>query len=99
MKQLVNKLKSKAQGAYFKAYVLTCTGVGALALSTVAHADTTPDPDVANVTSTITSSLTSSKSDFATALAAVVAVGVGFFILKFIVKQVISYFAKVASKG
>lgn len=96
MKQIFNNLKDKADKAYFKAYVLACTGVSTLALSTVAHAE---DADITTVTSSVTTGLTASKADFATALAAVVGVAVGFFILKFIVKQIVAYFAKVASKG
>lgn len=67
-----------------------------LSISSIAYAE--GDTDISSITSQITTALTSAKSDFVTALGAVVVVAVGFFIVKFVVKQVISYFAKIASK-
>ncbi len=67
-------------------------------LSIPAHAAESSG-DISSITGQITGALSSAKGDFVTALGAVVVVGVGFFIVKFVVKQVISYFAKVASKG
>lgn len=75
--------------------------VGAMAFaipvisSVPAHA---VDTDITGITTQITTALSAAKTDFVTALGAVVTVALGFFVVKFVVKQVIGYFAKVASK-
>lgn len=92
--KLLNTLKEKCQGTYFKIATCGSVTVGALALSTVAHADS----DVSTVTSSITTALTSAKTDFVTAIAAIVTVAIAFFIVKFVVKEGIGFFKNLASK-
>lgn len=95
MKDFLTNLKTKCSNTFTKAMVATSTGAGALMLGVSAHAE---DTDVSAITGQITTGLTSAKTEFVTALGAVVVVALGFFIVKFVVRQVIGYFAKVASK-
>lgn len=99
MNQFLSQIKEKCSTGFGKAMALTSTGVGALMVSTVAHADATATDDgVSAITGQITTGLSSAKTEFVTALGAVVVVALGFFVVKFVVRQVIGYFAKVASK-
>lgn len=94
--KFLRPLKEKCSTAFGKALVATSTGASALMLTTVsAHAE---DTDISGITTQITTGLTSAKTQFVTSLGAVVVVALGFFIVKFVVRQVIGYFAKIASK-
>lgn len=101
MKKFLTNIKEKCSTTFGKALIVTSTGVGASMLSVVAHAEgeaVAGDSGVSAITTQITTGLTSAKTEFVTALGAVVVVALGFFIVKFVVRQVIGYFAKVASK-
>jgi len=92
---MLKRIKSTLKANFVK-LSFGATTTGALLLNSIpAHA---ADTDISGITSQITTSLSSSKTEFVTALGSVVVVAVGFFIVKFVVKQVISYFAKIASK-
>lgn len=95
MKNFLMNVKEKCSTTFGKALVATSTGAGALMLGVSAHAE---DTDISGITGQITTGLTSAKTEFVTALGAVVVVALGFFVVKFVVRQVIGYFAKVASK-
>ncbi|MDG5857069.1 hypothetical protein [Clostridium beijerinckii] len=96
MKKFLMNVKEKCSTTFGKALVVTSTGAGALMLGVSAHAEDTSD--ISGITGQITTGLTSAKTEFVTALGAVVVVALGFFVVKFVVRQVIGYFAKVASK-
>lgn len=95
MKQIILNLKEKCSTKFAKTIVGCSAFSGVLMSSVVAHAE---DTDISGITTQITTGLSSAKTEFVTALGAVVVVGLGFFIVKFVVRQVISYFAKIASK-
>lgn len=97
---MFEKFKTKVKENIAKV-ALGATTTGALLLNTViAHAeDPVAGTDISGITGQITTSLSDSKIQFVTSLGAVVVVAVGYFIVKFVVKEVIIFFAKVASKG
>ena len=95
MKNLFSNLKEKCSSKIAKTIVGCSAFSGVLMSSVVAHAE---DTDISGITTQITGGLSSAKTEFVTALGSVVVVALGFFIVKFVVRQVIGYFAKVASK-
>lgn len=93
--QLLKKIKEKFSQKSTKFLVGAMAFAVPLMSGVPAHAEGT---DVSTITGQITTSLTSAKTEFVTALGAVVTVALGFFVVKFVVRQVIGYFAKIASK-
>lgn len=96
--KLFEKIKEKLSKKTTKFLIGAMAFAVPATLSVPAHAAGETVGDVSSITGQITTALTSAKGDFVTALGAVVVVAVGFFIVKFVVKQVIGYFAKIASK-
>lgn len=99
MKNFLTGLKEKCSSKVARIIVGCSAFSGVVMSSVVAHAETVADDNgVGAITGQITTGLTSAKTEFVTALGAVVVVALGFFVVKFVVRQVIGYFAKVASK-